>query len=318
VVGLLVALLLPAVQAARESARRSQCANNMRQMGVAMLSFHDARGRFPSAYESRPGGSMGSADEETGDAGPGWTCLFQILPYMEGDNVQLAFDQKLPAWDGANAEAALQVVPTYICPSVSEESKSYVVKDAAGEPLAEFSRSHYVANAGQIAVWEHGDEDLTKLANGPLFRNSRVRIRDVTDGTSRTVFFGEQTPLHSDSTWVGIVVGSVNCPTIHFPVAHCEAAATQINVHSGPDHFHEHEHEGEEEEEEEEEHEDHLPVIHPPNDPLGYVDQMYSEHPEGCNVLMGDGSVRFISERINQLIWSAMATRNGGEILEME
>jgi hypothetical protein len=323
VIGLLVALLLPAIQAARESARRTHCAHNLRQVGVAMLSFHDARGHFPSSYISQPG-VMGPADAETGDAGPGWTCLMQMLPYLEGENVRELFDQKLPAWHPVNAKPALQVVSTFLCPSVSDESTSYTVKDALGEPLAEFSRSHYVANAGQLEVWDNPAPDLTRIANGPLFRNSRVRIKDVTDGTSQTVFFGEQTPMHNDSTWVGIVPGSVTCPTPLFSLSHCEAAAPQINVHSGPSDGH---HPDDEDDgqpahamldhDNDHEHEAHLAVIHAPNDPFGYVDAMFSEHPQGCHVLLGDGSVRFIFETINQLTWSAMATRAGGDLVEL-
>src|SRR4051812_20626313 len=82
VIGLLVALLLPAVQSARESARRAQCSNNLRQIGIAMLNFHDSKQHFPAAYVSHAGGEMGPPSEETGDAGPGWTCLFEILPYL--------------------------------------------------------------------------------------------------------------------------------------------------------------------------------------------------------------------------------------------
>ena len=91
-IGILVALLLPAIQAARESARRAQCSSNLRQIGMAMLTFHDAKKMFPSAYESQPGGAMGPADSETGDAGPGWTCLFQILPFIEEGKHQESFD----------------------------------------------------------------------------------------------------------------------------------------------------------------------------------------------------------------------------------
>ena len=319
VIGVLVALLLPAIQAARESARRTQCRSNLRQVGLAMLNFHDAKRRFPSAYETQPGGAMGTRNPETGDAGPGWTCLFQVLPYIEGSTAREAFDLKLPAWHVDNGQAALQIIPTYLCPSVSDQTASYVVKDSSDNALAEFSRANYVANAGHIAVWETPDENLTSIANGPLFRDSRLRMKDITDGTSHTVFMGEQTPFHSDSTWVAIVPDSITCPTRWFPEAHCEPAAPQINVHSGPDAFHEHDHEhehDEEEEEEEDEDHDHTPVAHPPNDPHGYVDEMYSEHPGGCNVLFGDGSVRFISEDIDPMIWAAVSSRAGDEIVD--
>jgi prepilin-type N-terminal cleavage/methylation domain-containing protein/prepilin-type processing-associated H-X9-DG protein len=315
IIGVLVAILLPAIQAARESARRSQCSNNLRQVGLAMISFHDAKGQFPSAYQSQPGGEMGPAFAETGDAGPGWTCLFQVLPYLEGSTSAEQFNLKLPSWHPANAQAALQVIPTYLCPSVSDQTTTYEVRNEAGDRLAEFSRANYVANAGHFAVWEKPLQNLTVEANGVMFRNSKLRIKDIADGTSSTVFMGEQTPFHSDSTWVGIVPGSVTCPTEDFPEAHCEPAAPQINVHSGPDTFHEHDHEDGEGEEEAEDH-DHGPVAHPPNDPHGYVDEMYAEHQGGCNVLFGDGSVRFISEEIDPMIWAALSSRAGGEIID--
>ncbi len=310
VIGMLVSLLLPAVQAARESARRSQCSNNLRQIGLGMLAFHDAKGAFPAAYLSQPGGAMGPADSETGDAGPGWTCLVQILPFIEQGNLHASFDLKSPCWAPVNAQAALKVVPTYLCPSVSVESTHYVVKRADGTPLADFGRSHYVANAGRNEVWEDLDQNLTNEADGPLFRNSRIRIKDITDGTSHTVFLGEKTPFHSDATWVGIVPGSTTFPSGNFPVATGDAAAPQINVHSGPSDDHGHD--------DEDGHDHHATIIHPPNGPFGYVDEMYSEHDGGCYVAFGDGSVRFIDEQINPLVWSAMSSRAGGETLDSQ
>ena len=161
-----------------------------------MLSFHDAKKHFPSAYISRAGGAMGAADPETGDAGPGWTCLMQVLPYFEGDNERDAFDSALPCWSPGNAAAALQVVSTYLCPSVSDESRTYTVHDPDGAAMAEFSRSHYVANAGLCRRFGRIRRTIDSHCRGPLFRNSRIRIKDITDGTSHTVFLGEQTPLH--------------------------------------------------------------------------------------------------------------------------
>jgi prepilin-type N-terminal cleavage/methylation domain-containing protein/prepilin-type processing-associated H-X9-DG protein len=300
IVGVLVALLLPAIQAARESARRSECANHLRQVGIGLHSFHDARGYFPSAYLSQPGGAMGDADE-AGDAGPGWTCLFQLLPYVEGANTRERFTLTEPCWAPINSQAGLAVVTTYLCPSAVNASSHYTAKDGLGNALAELSRAHFVFSAGRAEVWEEPSQDLRKLADGVFFRNSRIRIKDIPDGTSHTVFAGEQTPFHSDSTWVGIVPGSQTCPNYanFSPGIPCDAAAPQINVHSGPGGA-----------------DEGLVIIHPPNSPLGFVDEMVSQHPGGANVLFGDGDVQFISELINPQVWAAMATRAGNETIE--
>jgi prepilin-type N-terminal cleavage/methylation domain-containing protein/prepilin-type processing-associated H-X9-DG protein len=295
IIGILIGMLLPAVQSAREAARRMTCQAHLKQIGLAMLNHENARGFFPSSYMSTPGGVMGQASVD-GDAGPGWTCLFQILPYIEEASLQKQFNQNVPSWDPTNATLAQTSIPIYLCPSVSDLSTTYTVKDGSGNALAVFARAHYVASAGQYDVWDDPAPNLTGLANGPFFRNSQIRVVDIPDGLSKTVFMGEQTPMHSDSTWVGIVPNSKTCPTPEFAYAGCDEAAPQINVHSGP---------GLNET---------PPVIHPPDNSVGYVDEMYSEHAGGCNVSMGDGSVHFITDTINQLVWLAMATRNGGEV----
>ena len=162
-----------------------------------------------------------------------------------------------------NAKAATTVIPAYLCPSATNSSNTYQVVNAGGTVLAPaFSRSNYVANAGRVEVWDGAavlaaGADLSSLADGPFYRNSHTQIRDVTDGLSNTVFFGEQTPYHSNSTWVGIVPDSVTCPSSHFPLPPCDAAAPQINVHSGPG--------GPDET---------TPIIHPPNNSAGNVDEM--------------------------------------------
>jgi type II secretory pathway pseudopilin PulG len=304
IIGVLVAILLPAVQAARESARRTQCSSNLRQIGLAMLGFHDAMRSFPSGYQTQPGGVMGPMNSETGDAGPGWTCLMQILPFLEEKNLHDSFNKDLPCWDPANAAQALTVIPVYQCPTVSADSTHYAVKDTTGTQHADFARTHYVANAGRQEVWEELEQNLFHHADGPLFRNSRIRIKDITDGTSQTVFMGEKTPFHSDATWVGIVPGSATFPSGNFATAAPEAAACQINVHSGPSE--DHEHAGDH----------HVGVIHPPNGPFGFVDEMYSDHGGGCFVLFGDASVRFISEEINLQTWSALSSRASGEAID--
>jgi prepilin-type N-terminal cleavage/methylation domain-containing protein/prepilin-type processing-associated H-X9-DG protein len=301
IIGILIALLLPAVQSARESARRTGCVNNLKQIGLALQNYHGAKNVFPSGYISQPGGAMGPADSFTGDAGPGWTCLFQCLPFLEETATQQAFDMTVPAWNAKNATAAQAPLNIFRCPSGTDDSLTYTVKDTNEAALAVVARSNYVACAGKPDAWADPTGTLIpQLANGVFFRNSKIRIKDITDGTSQTMFFSEQTPAHSDSTWVAVVAGAQTCPAPHYFLAGCDVAAPQAEFHSGP---------GLDEV---------PPVIKPPNDPFpGYVDETHSEHPGGCNILMGDGAVRWAADTINPLVWAAMATRAGGETEEM-
>ncbi len=245
---------------------------------------------------------MGSANSDTGDAGPGWACLFQALPFLEETSAQQAFDMTLPCWDPKNATAAAVVISVFRCPAVGNDTPTYNVLDQNQATLAVFSRSHYVACAGKPDVWADSTGTLIpKLADGVFFRNSKIRIKDITDGTSRTMLFSEQTPAHSDSTWVGVVPGSKTYPApAYAALVDADEAAPQVEFHTGP---------GLDEV---------PPVIKPPNDMFpGYVDETHSEHIGGCNILLGDGGVRWAADTIDPNVWAAMATRAGGETEEL-
>jgi prepilin-type N-terminal cleavage/methylation domain-containing protein/prepilin-type processing-associated H-X9-DG protein len=302
IIAVLVSLILPAVQQAREAARRLQCKNNLKQIGLALHNYHDIHLTFPPSYLIQPNVDpvMGTPNAD-GDNGPGWTVLFTLLPQIEQANLYDLFNINLPSWHANNAAPALTPLPVYRCPSDPSASNVYNLVDGCGagaNTVATFSLSNYVANAGQREVWSDPG-DLSGLATGPFYRNSRIRMRDVTDGLSNTVFFGEQTTYHTiGATWVGIVPNTQTCPTPQFAYAGSDEAAPQINVHSGPGGPFEI-----------------PPVIHPPNSNLGLVDEMYSMHVNGCNVLLGDGSVRFASKFMDQLIWSYLATRAGREVV---
>lgn len=305
IIAVLIALLLPAVQQAREAARRSQCKNNLKQIGIALHDYHDIFQVFPPAYQTLPGGSatMGVPSPTTGDAGPGWTGLFALLPHIEQLTLYNSFNYRLPSWDPSNATAAKTKVAVYLCPSAYNIDSTYKVLDSTGALLATFSRSNYIANAGRNEVWDDPSVDLSRKADGPFYRNSRTSIRDVIDGLTNTVFLGEQTPYHSNSTWVAIVPNAQTCTnSAPFAAAPCDFAAPQINVHSGnptanPTAI------------------EPSAIVHPPNSKLGNVDSMYSDHSGGCHVLLGDGSVRFASSSIDGLIWSYLATIAGAEIV---
>jgi prepilin-type N-terminal cleavage/methylation domain-containing protein/prepilin-type processing-associated H-X9-DG protein len=297
VIGILIALLLPAVQAARESARRTQCSNNLKQLGLAFQNFHTGNKRFPPAYESLPlaGDPFGPPDSVTRDRAPGWAWGMLLLPFVENQQLHNSLNRKLPCWHADNATAARTQLSTFLCPSASGAEQPFDVRNDSGTRLATFGRSCYVASVGQEEPWGITTDDYANIADGPLYRNSKTRAADVTDGLSKTVFLGEHHPILSSKTWVGVVPGATVCPTERFAFSACDHAATLVQVHSGPasDEF--------------------PPVIHPPNSPLCHVCQMYAEHPGGCNILLGDGSVRFVSEFINQLTWAALASRAKGD-----
>lgn len=298
IIGILVALLLPAIQASREAARRTECANNLKQMGVAFSNYHDTHGCFPPSYVIQPGGGgVHGTPDATRDAGPGWGWGTLLLPYMEQQAVHDAIDFNLPCWHATNQPAVQTTLEDFICPSATGTDGLFDVKDANRAPLAKFARSCYVANVGQEEPWGHVVDRYEGIADGPLYRNSATRAADVLDGLSTTVFVGEHHPMLSDKTWVGVVPNASVCPTPQFSFAICEPPGTLVNSHSGPSSF------------------ESPPIIHPPNSYLAHVCGMFADHPTGCNALMGDGSVHLISEDIHQPTWAALSSRAKRDIV---
>lgn len=299
IIGILVSLLLPAVQMAREAARRTECTNKLKQLGLAFHNYHDANKAFPPAYLIQPGGggNFGTPDPETRDAGPGWAWGMLLLPYMEQSALYETFDKSRSCWDPMNATAAKTQLDVFLCPSAADTDGPMEVLSASGDTLATFGRSCYVANCGQNEPWLHAVDSYQGIADGPLYRNSKTRFADVTDGLTNTVFLGEHHPVLSDKTWVGVVAGAIVSPKPRFAFNPPEPAAILVNCHSGPCSLAD------------------PPTIHPPNSPIGAPCQMYALHPGGCNVALGDGSVRFISETINQLTWAAMSSMAEGEVV---
>lgn len=299
IIGILVALLLPAIQASREAARRTECANNLKQIGIAFGNYHDSYRRFPPSYVIQPGGGgvHGTPDPTTRDAGPGWGWGALLLPYLEQRTVHDELNFNVPCWDAANQKAVQTKLDDYLCPSATGADRPFDVKDINGSTLATFARSCYVANVGQEEPWGYTLDSYDAVADGPLYRNSTTSAAAVLDGLSTTVFVGEHHPRLSDKTWVGVVAGALLHPTPQFGFAPIEPAAVLVNAHSGPSSF------------------ETPPTIHPPNSHLAHVCGMYADHPTGCNALMGDGSVHLISEDIHQPTWAALCSKAEGDIV---
>ncbi len=292
IIAMLIGLLLPAVQKVREAAARLQSQTNLKQMGLALHNYHDVHQRFPPGYQSGyPGQPLLAAD-----AAPGWAWASVLLPQLEHENLFHQLRRDLPCWAAVNASAVRNVPKVFLNPAAPNLGPTMLVRDGEGQILAEFGISHYVANNGMDESWAYELSDLSGIRGiGPFFRNSQTTIASVTDGLSNTVFVGEHTTI-SDKTWVGVVPGARVCPNdpARFPFTECDVAATLVLCHSGPS-------AGED------------GLIHPPSFPTCHVCQMYAPWPGG-NVLLGDGSVRFIPTSINANTWAALCSMNLGDV----
>ncbi|WP_020470535.1 DUF1559 domain-containing protein [Zavarzinella formosa] len=330
IIAILIGLLLPAVQKIRESANRMKCSNNLKQLGLALHNYEGINGQFPPAYQTTDTRAVGSAfgvsyPDDNGNGLPGWGWGTLLLPHLEQDNLFRRFDMNAGCWAPQNADAVKTKVAAFLCPSATGGSDGFEVqKEGAdvrhGVPITlsngnrvVFAHSHYVTNAGVHQPWgrqpaysfdfdipEPIPENGNKLAriDGPFYRNSKTSVAAVTDGLSNTVFLGEHSSILSNKTWVGVVPGAVTPPRLDLRPWPSEnnAAGCLVGVHSGPD-THDHPE----------------VIIHAPNDPFGHTDEMWGEHGNGCNILMGDGSVRFASTFTKPLTWVALSTRDGGE-----
>jgi prepilin-type N-terminal cleavage/methylation domain-containing protein/prepilin-type processing-associated H-X9-DG protein len=318
VIGILVGLLLPSVQAAREAARRAQCVNNLKQIGLAIANYESSKGCIVSGYISAsttlttypvPGFNP---DPQTNDNGPGWGWLALLLSEVEQAPLYNAINFSLPTWSPENGTAVLVQMNVFLCPSANNPGPTCLMVDPNLKPLpvasTNFARANYQYNMGwndtSITPADTNYDDPIKGCNGPIYRNSGIRFADVTDGLSNTVFAGEKTPYLADASWVGIIPGYRHFAYNAFASAgtggvgvNYDYPGALLAVHSGPSLY------------------ESPVVIHPPNSPLGHTDEMYSLHPGGANVLLGDGSVRFVKQSINLRTWQALSSRSVGEVI---
>ncbi len=293
IIGLLVGLLLPAIQAARESSRRTQCANNLKQVGISLISFHDAKACFPPGYSA-----VGTYVDGQTDTTPGWGWAAIVLPYVEEANLQQRANLKLAIEHPANASMVQAAIGIYLCPSDQFPSDAFSLVDDSGNALVKVSPASYAACVG-------GDESDTSGAKGlgVFYRNSRTRIAEIKDGTNHTILIGEKAWGMVRGTWVGAVNralcerGSLNPnPTtgaMSYPAPNLTLAHSHLN--------------------------------NALTDEDGGLDDFSSMHVEGSNLLFADGSVRFFrsvsgdqsdgSYTPDSLILQALGTRSNMEVV---
>jgi prepilin-type N-terminal cleavage/methylation domain-containing protein/prepilin-type processing-associated H-X9-DG protein len=287
IIAVLIALLLPAVQAARETARRAGCVNNLKQIGLALHAYHGAVGVFPPGYAA-------VVDSVVIDLGPGWGWGTMLLAYLEQANLYNAinFGNQIPHVEVQTARRAM--LSAYLCPSSTRNGPVAVsgpFSDGSTRTIVDdLAPSQYVASAGQKF------QIITGTYNGVFYINSSASVASIPDGTGSTLMIGERSRVLADATWVGVIPSARVCTSPSWPAPSCSQASALTLGFTGPS-------------------DPAAAWFEAPNAPTSTPDGFSSPHPGGCNFLFGDGSVRFLKQTIDPRIFSALSTRAGSEAI---
>lgn len=287
IIGILVAILLPAVQQAREAARRTSCKNNLKQIGLALHNYESTYSVFPPGYIHRFG-PVGSAEEQANHAGLAWGSM--LLPQLEQGVYYDQFDLDVPVWDVANQLPREVHLSVYLCPSDSYSSTGFVVRDDSASPVEQYAASSYAANWGPASATINLD-DTPRQSKGIFYRNSSTRIRDISDGLSNTLAIGERTN--------GPIPTSGPTPGGHSVFETAWSAAVREVTDFPDDHGH-------------------MVLFETqflPNEIDGDDKGVSAPHEGIGQFTLCDGSVRAISQNINRDLYNALGTRSGKEVV---
>jgi prepilin-type N-terminal cleavage/methylation domain-containing protein len=323
IIGVLVSLLLPAVQAAREAARRMQCSNNLKQMALAFHNHHDVKNRLPAGStigktwytgttyfrENPPGGTLPNSSYPV--EGPFYSWAWKILPYIENANISDQVDMTLgpgvwPWWyvpPGQTRNVIGNKVNVFGCPSDIRGLIEH--QDDPNNPNTKVFLTSYLGVSGYCGVKEVGAFPMGPGGgnNGLCYVNSAVNFAAITDGSSNTLMIGER-PSSSDEYYGWCFAGSGDLP-YHGSTDVVLGVHEPIPGASAPDFFRKGQ------------------VLDP-----GSIHRyhFWSLHPGGGQWALGDGSVRFIAygaagpfvpEPGVPSVIQAMSTRGRGETFQM-
>ncbi len=310
IIAILIALLLPAVQQTREAARRTQCKNHLRQIGLALHNYHDTHAAFPPGYIVRNIASAAMAPAESAVGGPGFAWGSMILPMLEQGPLYNRLDFSRNSQDPVNIDLARTVLPVFRCPS-DPAPDTFVVTDTGGTTY-ELASSNYVGIFGYGSVTMHAGQPQER---GLFYRNSSTRIRDVLDGTSNTIMVGErmhrheftrvsdvnapmyQAPADANSTWYAAIPnvarpsGMTNMMIGMNPMMANEWQGSLVLGHIGQSMG--------------------MMRMHRTPNTTNHIVHFSSAHEGGVQFILADGSVHFLSENVSYDIF-----RNLGQIAD--
>jgi prepilin-type N-terminal cleavage/methylation domain-containing protein len=283
VVGILVALLLPAIQMARESARKTQCANNLKQIGLGVHAYLVDNRAFPPGYISR-------VLPDHDDGGPGWAWGALIMPYLEQVALRQQIDLNAMLRDEAMAAVRLTSVPLFICPSDGMfEPIIDIPSKSSTRIICQMAAANYVGSAGTIRPTckycrDHFD--------GIFGRNRAIKAKELLDGLSKTIAIGERASYWSRAAIWGVVPNSKvldNQQPGLFAAGPAYVLGTTFhegfNIETSTEMAH--------------------------GTDGTFAESFGSMHPGGAFFMFCDASVRFVWEDADPAIMNALSTRDG-------
>ena len=286
IIGVLIGLLLPAIQAARESGRRAACANNLKQIGLAIHNYVTARNKFPPSSNSTM--RKGVWDYPgTGPTDPNillHSFASLILPFAEANEVFSSIDYTRSALDAANRTAAANVLPMYRCASYTGNVYSKSSRYVTDVGYDKFAIRNYVAigssNVLGLSTFQPPD--------GVMYPQSSTTLKHITDGSSKTLLIAE-TREQDAAVWIDGSSAAVTARPLGTIAEGYVANAVSLNY---------------------------TPFYTAGQFGIPDIQQDYgpsSQHPGGANHLLCDGAVTFLSDSIGTSVYDALATRSGGE-----
>ena len=280
IIAILIALLLPAVQQAREAARRSQCKNNLKQLGLALHNYHDVYRTFPPGYVTRNlGMPMNSS--------PGFAWGTMLLPYLDQAPLFNHLNFSEDAHDGHNIEHGQEILAAFQCPS--DTGTNVFTTDPANDGIQiTLAKSNYAGmyGYGKISM-------MPDVGNGILYRNSSVKMRDLTDGSSNTFAIGKRNFDLGRTTWYAAIDGyAPNAGMGGMMTSMTEGPGALVLGHVGQ------------------------PMMHHTANNTPHIVNYGSLHEGGVHFLLCDGSVRFVGENVSYENYRYAGERDDGKATE--